>query len=326
MSQRSDSPPSRARNGALRDYIRIARPDHWVKNIFMIPGAALAFVLVHRTASVSPGNLLLAVVSLCLVASANYTINEYLDAPFDRFHPLKRHRPGAEGRLDVRLVMAQYAALSVVGLGLAAAINPAFLVTSAWLLAMGVIYNVQPLRTKDRQYLDVLSESVNNPIRFLLGWFAITGAIIPPGSVLLAYWMGGAFLMGTKRYSEYRRIGDPQQAGLYRRSFQHYTEQSLLLSSFFYALCSAFLIGVFLIKYKIELLLSFPFFAVLFTWYLAIALKGDSAAQAPEKLYRERAFMAFAALTFAAVVALFFTNLPALNGLMRPYYIHLGPS
>lgn len=309
----------------LRDYIRIARPDHWVKNIFMIPGAALAFVLVHDTANVSPVRLMIAVMSCCLMASANYTINEYLDAPFDRHHPLKRSRPGAEGRLNGRIVLAQYSALVIVGAILGWTINAAFLVTDVWLLVMGIIYNVQPLRTKDRQHLDVLSESINNPIRFLLGWFAVTGAIIPPGSVLLAYWMGGAFLMGTKRYAEYRRIDNPLQAGLYRRSFQQYTENSLLLSSFFYALCSAFLIGVFLIKYRIELLLSFPFFAVLFTWYLGISLKADSAAQAPEKLYQEPAFMVFAALTFAVVVGLFFINLPVLDGLMRPYYIRLTP-
>ena len=28
---------------------------------------------------------------------------------------------------------------------------------------MGVVYNVPPLRTKEWPYLDVLSESVNNP-------------------------------------------------------------------------------------------------------------------------------------------------------------------
>ena len=119
-------------------------------------------------------------------------------------------------------------------------------------------------------------------------------------------------------------IADPVQAGYYRRSFEHYTANSLLLSSFFYAVCSAFLIGEFLIKYKIELLLSFPFFAVLFTWYLAIGLKSDSAAQAPEKLYREAAFMGFAALTFAVVLILFVVDIPILDGLMRPYYIPLG--
>ncbi len=306
----------------LRYYVHIARPDHWVKNIFMIPGAALALALAPNS-GLSPTHLAIAVVSCCLIASANYTINEYLDAPFDRHHPTKRNRPGAEGRLDGRMVALQYALLAIAGCLLAAHINYAFLATSLWLLVMGVVYNVRPMRTKDRQYLDVLSESVNNPIRLLLGWFAVTDLVVPPGSALLAYWMGGAFLMGTKRYSEYRGIGDPRRAALYRKSFERYTENSLLLSSFFYALLSAFLIGVFLIKYHVELLLSLPFFAVLFTWYLAIGLKADSAAQAPEKLYKEQAFMSFAAVTFAIVVVLFFIDLPFLEGLMRPYYIPL---
>jgi 4-hydroxybenzoate polyprenyltransferase len=306
----------------VHDYVHIARPDHWVKNIFMIPGMALALALAPG-GRLSATHLVMAVASCCLIASANYTINEYLDAPFDRHHPTKRSRPGAEGRLDARMVAFQYALLAAAGCLLASHINHAFLAASVLLLVMGVAYNVRPVRTKDRQYLDVLSESVNNPIRLLLGWFAVTDLVVPPGSALLAYWMGGAFLMGTKRYSEYRRIGDPVKAGLYRKSFESYTENSLLLSSFFYALFAAFLIGVFLIKYRIELLLSLPFFAVLFTWYLAIALKADSAAQAPEKLYKEQAFMSFAAVTFAVVVVLFFIDLPFLESLMRPYYIPL---
>jgi len=44
---------------------------------------------------------------------------------------------------------------------------------------MGLVYNVPPLRTKDRQYLDVLSESINNPLRFMLGWTAVIGSLLP---------------------------------------------------------------------------------------------------------------------------------------------------
>ncbi|MGH7094113.1 MAG: hypothetical protein ACREFB_11330, partial [Stellaceae bacterium] len=173
-------------------------------------------------------------------------------------------------------------------------------------------------------YLDVLSESVNNPIRFLLGWFTVTGGVLPPASVLLAYWMGGAFLMAIKRYSEYRRIGDPARAALYRRSFARYTEQSLLLSGFFFALCSAFFTAIFLIKYRIEFLLTFPLFATLFTWYLAIGLKHDSAAQAPERLHREVGFLCFAAFTFVVAAMLFFVDLPFLKALMEPHLIATG--
>lgn len=322
---RSDPIAAAAPAGRLRDYVWIARPDHWIKNIFMIPGAALALVVAPH-GRLSPGLLLtlvLAFAGLCLIASANYAINEFLDAEYDRFHPVKRRRPGARNLLEFRLVLVEYLLLASCGLAIARLIGPAFLAASLWLLLMGLVYNVPPVRSKDRVYLDVLSESINNPIRFLLGWFAVTGALLPPSSVLLAYWMGGAFLMGIKRYAEFRRIGDPGRAALYRRSFGKYSEQSLLLSSFFYALCSAFFIGVFLVKYRIEFVLTFPLFATLFTWYLAIGLKRDSAAQAPEKLYRETPFMIFAALTFIVAGLLFFIDVPMLRGLMEPQLIRM---
>jgi 4-hydroxybenzoate polyprenyltransferase len=315
--------PSFAAN--LSSYVQIARPDHWIKNIFIIPGAAAALAVAPHGAGIALlpfAPFALVVVSVCLLASANYTINEFLDAQYDRFHPLKSDRPGARGLLDGRLVLMQYLLLAACGLAIAAQINIPLALTGMSLLVMGLVYNVPPLRSKDKAYLDVLSESVNNPIRFLLGWFAVTGNVLPPASALLAYWMGGAFLMAIKRYSEYRAIGDPARAALYRRSFARYSEQSLLLSGFFFALCSAFFTAIFLIKYRIEFLLLFPLIATLFTWYVAIGLKGDSAAQAPEKLHRETAFMCFAALTFLVAASLFFIDLPFLRVLMEPHFIH----
>ena len=320
----TDEAASPGVGASLRSYVQIARPDHWIKNIFVIPGAAAAFAVAPHAGDVSVLPLVLALVSVCLLASANYTINEFLDAQYDRFHPLKSDRPGARGLLDGRLVLVQYLSLAVCGLAIGGLINKPFLLTALALLAMGLVYNAPPVRSKDKAYLDVLSESVNNPIRFLMGWFAITGDVLPPASALLAYWMGGAFLMAIKRYSEYRGIGDPARAALYRRSFAHYSEQSLLLSGFFFALCSAFFTAIFLIKYRIEFLLLFPLIATLFTWYVAIGLKRDSAAQAPEKLHREFAFLCFAAFTFLVAAALFFVDLPFLRALMEPYLIPTG--
>jgi hypothetical protein len=124
--------------------------------------------------------------------------------------------------------------------------------------------------------------------------------------------MGGAYLMAVKRYSEYRRIGNPDRAKLYRKSFAAYSEKSLLLSAFFYAICAAFFIGIFLIKYKSEFVIMVPLFAALFTWYLWIGFKPESAAQAPETLYQEHYFMLFAAIVFILSIALFYANIPLL--------------
>lgn len=301
---------------SIRDYIAIARPDHWVKNIFMLPGAALAFILDSSAGVWVLPQLALGILATCIVASANYTINEWLDAEFDRHHPIKSKRPSALGRINANLVFLQYIALSVIGLALAATINGYFLATAAILLIMGLLYNVQPFRTKDRQYLDVLSESINNPLRLMLGWFAVTWMALPPGSILAAYWMGGAYLMAMKRFAEYRMIGDPERAGLYRRSFRFYTETSLLVSSFFYAITSAFLLGIFLIKYRIEFLVSFPFFALLFAWYLGIAMRPQNNALHPEKLYKEKRFVAYTAFVTVLVLGLFFVDIPQLQFLV----------
>jgi decaprenyl-phosphate phosphoribosyltransferase len=305
----------------IRNHIRIARPDHWIKNVFMIPGAAVALVVAPHVRSSVLATATLALVSACLTASANYTINEYLDGPSDQFHPVKGDRPAALGLLDPRLVMLQYVLLVASGLGAACLVNRLFLFACIALLVMGLIYNVPPLRLKDKAYFDVLTESINSPIRFLLGWLIVTANTLPPSSAILAYWMGGAFLMSVKRYAEYRWIGDPLRAERYRKSFARYTEETLLLSSFFYALCSAFFIAVFLIKYRVEFILTFPLFAILFGWYLAIGFEHNSAAQAPEKLYRETGFLCFAAFTFVVTCLVLLVDLPFLRWLAEPQLI-----
>ena len=147
---------------------------------------------------------------------------------------------------------------------------------------------------------------------------------IAPSSLLLAYWMGGAFLMGAKRLSEYREIAaGPGVAVLhrYRRSFQHYTEESLTISCFVYAMFSTFLIGVFLVKYRIEYVLAFPFIILLFAHYLALSMRSGSVAQKPEKLFREKRLMAISAATVAALVLLSFITLPALQNFTLPHFV-----
>jgi decaprenyl-phosphate phosphoribosyltransferase len=320
-----DIPPrtyqGRAPATLVANMVATVRPDHWFKNIFMLPGGALALVLAGDPLPGAIGWLLLAIVSTCLIASANYTINEWLDAEFDRHHPIKKYRPSAAGQITAPMAYTQWAILATVGMSIAAAISTNFFLFSGILLAMGVIYNVKPFRTKDRQYLDVLSESVNNVLRFMLGWSAIINDVLPPSSILLAYWMGGAYLMAIKRYAEYRFINSAEGAGLYRRSFRYYTEESLLASAFFYALCSAFFLGVFLIKYRIEFLLSIPFLALLFTWYLVIGMRAKSPAQSPEKLYREKSFALYVAGLGCLIVVLFFVDLPWLHVLVENHVL-----
>ena len=119
--------------------------------------------------------------------------------------------------------------------------------------------------------------------------------------------------MSVKRFSEYRSINDPERAGRYRSTYRFYTDEKLLLSTFFYALSSVFFLGIFLVKYRIEFLISFPFFAFLFVWYLAIGMKPDSTTQSPEKLYRESPFMLYVLFLAGLVTLLLFIDIPFLH-------------
>ncbi len=299
---------------SIGDYVHLARPDHWFKNVFMFPGMLMAFMY-YRT-EVDTGfviNLLLSVISTCLIASANYVINEWLDAEFDKHHPVKKLRPSVVKNLNPKIIYVEYFLLAAAGLGIAATFSLNYFLIALLLLVMGVLYNVRPFRTKERAYIDVLSESVNNPIRFILGWLAIAPFIFPPSSIIVAYWMGGAFLMGCKRLAEYRFINNKEMAGLYRKSFQVYTERSLVISIFFYALTSTFFLGIFLIKHRVELLLTFPLFALLFSWYLSITFRPNSAAQGLEKLYVNWKFMIFIVLFFIFAMSLLVVDIPWLK-------------
>ena len=309
----STSAPFFGQHGSLSQYVRLARIDHWFKNIFMLPGTLLAMMLANLSVQSAIVPTIIAVLSVCFLASANYVINEWLDAPYDRHHPTKKDRPSAAGLVKAPYVWIEYLLLVAIGLGLASQLTREFAILAVVFLVMAWIYNVHPMRAKDRVFLDVLTESINNPLRLLLGWTALVSGILPPSSILLAYWMGGAFLMTVKRYAEYRSIDDPMRAGLYRRSFKGYTELTLLLASFFYALTSAFFLGIFLIKYRVELLLTFPLFALLFVWYMAIGMQPNSTAQAPEGLYREKSFLGYVAFLAAIVLTLFFVDLPWLE-------------
>jgi decaprenyl-phosphate phosphoribosyltransferase len=294
-------------------YILIARVDHWFKNAFMVLGVVLAFFYepaLATWASVKP--LALALLATCLTASSNYVLNELLDGPSDKLHPKKRFRPVPSGRIRPAAAYLEWIALGVAGVGLAFGLNRYFGLSALTLWVLGVAYNVPPVRTKEWPYLDVISESANNAVRLLLGWFALLTSVFPPVSLLLSYWMVGAFFMATKRYAEYRNLADPAIAAAYRKSFRHYTEERLLLSILFYATASALFAGIFIVRYHLELILFVPLAAGMFTYYLHIGMRPNSPVQNPEKLYTERGFFAYLVVSFALFVLLMFTSIPTL--------------
>ncbi len=301
-------------------YIGVFRPSHWFKNIFMLTGSFTAYIFFN--ASINSKTALLTVVAFictCLAASANYGINEVIDSEFDRHHPVKKNRPVPSGKVSKKAVLA----ISVLLAAAAALIGFFFLPPGAFfailsLMIMGFFYNVRPFRTKELPFLDVISESINNPIRFIIGWYAVQMAFFPPASFLISLWAFGAFLMACKRLAEYRYINDDERAAKYRKSFKYYNEERLIISIIGYVSMVSFSLAIICIKYSVSVILAVPIFVASFIWYFKLTLKEDSPAKEPEKLLKHKEFYIFTILTIVILVLAKILN-PYLGFLLKTW-------
>ena len=84
-------------------WVRSIRPHQWSKAALVIAAPFAAF---HVSVAIVT-QLTVAVALACVAASGTYLLNDAIDAPADRLHPTKRHRPiasGAIGRFEAVLV------------------------------------------------------------------------------------------------------------------------------------------------------------------------------------------------------------------------------
>lgn len=295
----------------MNPYLEALRLERWPRSTAIFLGSVAAFFLkfdinqLNSNLSSFLAKTLGAFLLTWGVSTVNYVINEIADAPFDRHHPLKKNRPLASGRIDQKTFILLGVILAVICFLFSFLFFPwTFNLSLFTLLLAGFLYNVPPLRTKDIPFLDSISESANNPIRFLIGWYALQPGSFPPLGLLLAWWAFGNFLMVAKRLSEKRWL--KEKASLYRQSLQKYTELSLLIGMA--ASTLLFFIGYFWFCWqynlKIWLVYSLPllFYFLLFFWK---TLKEKAVMEEPEKLFRRPLF----AFYTAGLVLLFLISL-----------------
>ena len=181
---------------------------------------------------------------------------------------------------------------------------------------MGVLYNVPPIRLKELPIFDVLSEAVNNPIRLLLGWYAVGNLPLPPSSILISYWLLGSFFMAAKRLGEYRDINDIRVASAYRHSFQWYTEHKLIISMMVYSSGFLFFFAVVMTKYHPELIVSAPFLMILIGYITKLSFEPHSIIQHPERLLRKPLFLVYAMWCIALLFILSIVSIPSIESLL----------
>ncbi len=121
--------------GALGESLR---PAQWAKNGFVFSALIFSRSLTdwRRTALVT-----LAALVFCAISSAMYLVNDVLDAPDDRQHPVKRLRPVVSGRVSRTAALGTSAALGIAALAAAWSIDHAFFQVVSAYAAINLLYS-----------------------------------------------------------------------------------------------------------------------------------------------------------------------------------------
>ncbi len=188
------APDARRRSQALALLVAM-RPPEWIKNVLVFAG-----LLFSQKLSQGPQviDAIVAFVSFCAISSAGYLVNDLRDAPLDRRHPEKRHRPIASGELSERLAAVAAVALAVVGIGISFAWVEAGV---AGLVALyGVITVAYSMILKRLVIIDVMTIASLFILRVVAGAVAVEAHASE--WLLLCTAMLALFLGFTKRRQE----------------------------------------------------------------------------------------------------------------------------
>jgi len=204
----------------IKNLIRLARPSHWVKNLFVV--APLLFA--RKAGDLSAwGWTVAAFAAFSLASSAVYALNDVLDRREDALHPAKRNRPVASGAVGAGAALVLSAVLTGAAMALAALVGAAFAVTLAAYVVLMVAYN---LGLKRVAILDVLIIASGFVLRAYAGGVAIDVTVSQ--WLLLCTLTLSLFLGFAKRESERAALGAgaaatrPVEWGIYtQRNLEH---------------------------------------------------------------------------------------------------------
>lgn len=117
----------------IEDFISTLRPVHWVKNLLIF--CAPYF---FANSLVKIDDYLLGILSLNLVASSGYIINDYVDRNSDVLHPVKQKRTVTRNLLQFERIVLQSTSLLAVSVILASTLdfNFAIIVLIYFLLSL----------------------------------------------------------------------------------------------------------------------------------------------------------------------------------------------
>lgn len=204
------------------ELIRLLRPVHWVKNVFVF--AALVFgkqflgpideVLLDVARATG------AFFCFSFAASAMYVLNDIVDRRTDSIHPERRDRPIAAGRVSVSTAAKAAAGCALLALVGSYLLMPALAAIVGLYMVLIVLYS---LWLKHIMILDCVIIAVGFCLRAVAG-AVVVEVFISPWLVICTFALC-LFLAFSKRRGEVAQLRENSEA--FRRTLGEYTPELL---------------------------------------------------------------------------------------------------
>lgn len=191
----------------IRHIIKVARPTHWIKNLFVFLPVFFGGGLLNTSEAVSAA---LTFLSFSLAASAIYCLNDIIDVNADRAHPVKCKRPIASGAITIPQAYGMMALSMLVSIVLMFLLPAGQTKTIFVIVAYFVINVAYCLRLKEYAIIDVCIIASGFVLRILAGGYA-TGVQLSKWIVLMTFLLT-LFLAFAKRRDDVLRMNSTGQA------------------------------------------------------------------------------------------------------------------
>lgn len=204
------------------EWIRLLRPVHWVKNVFVFAALIFGRRLLGPVDEALVGLVRAVGAFACfsLAASSIYVVNDIIDRRTDSIHPERRNRPIASGRISVstaRMIALSCAVVAVLGSVLLSRLLAAIII--GYMLLM-VLYSV---RLKHVMILDCVIIATGFCLRAVAG-AVVVDVSISPWLVICTFALC-LFLAFSKRRGEIAQLQANSEA--FRQTLGQYTPELL---------------------------------------------------------------------------------------------------
>lgn len=204
----------------LRTYIKLLRPQHYLKNGFIWLPVFFGYQLTNAAAVI---HVTLVFIAFCLVSSSVYVINDLRDVESDRRHPIKRNRPLASGAVGPATAVWVAVFLAAAAIGLALFLLP--MITTVILLVYLVMNIVYSFGLKHVPIADIVCIALGFVLRIFAGGSAAQVPISP--WIVIMTFLIALFLALAKRRDDLRLVDQGHQI---RKAIDGYNAEFISLA------------------------------------------------------------------------------------------------